>query len=120
MPQPRLVRITAVLIQAFGKASADTTDVLQLEAWVTADGHLDQTNQRQDQPAQWFRRGQPFWSGWLRWVDQDWALCSGAGEDARLWRLDWHRLRPGEHLTLRDQAGEALVFRIVNVAANEP
>jgi len=93
----------------------------ELRAPLTADGHLDEDAWRADRKAAVVRR---FWAGepdaegrLIHTRHRTWAFSYAPGEDddTPFYHLETHRFVPGEYVSITEQDGETLPFRVTSV-----
>ena len=110
--------VTALLAQAPGFPTGDTTQGVELLLALTPDGHLDPEIYLAD-PRPWrarrFRPDREDWHGELVLEEETWTLRGDPAADGPLWFLETDGLRPGAYLVLHRPDGESLSFRIVSV-----
>jgi hypothetical protein len=112
-----LMRIVAALSRAAHSPTGDIAQVIEFLACLRPDGCLDETARI---PAEywrinWRQHGQVAWTGHLFYGDSAWFVRRDGAEDEPVLKLEATRLRPGDHLILRQPDGQVLGFRVVNV-----
>jgi hypothetical protein len=111
-----MARISMLLAYSAASPEGDVQDRLELNAPLTPQGQLDETNY---QPPPWpaLRTLPDGRSRATELVHEEngWALRGVGSADAPLWNFEGNIFRPGEYVHLRRPTGEELVFRIVEV-----
>lgn len=91
-----------------------------LVAPLTADGHLDETAFRKLHSQCTVRRFSPdaeAETGLLRRHGQAWAFDYSGGEAAEpVYRLAQHRFALGEYVSVREEDGELLAYKVTEIA----
>lgn len=106
-----------------GHPDGDPACGYEFRAPLDAGGRLDAEAFRRDRKACTVRRfwkGEPDQTGELHHTRHgSWAFSYQPGEDddEPLYRLETHRMAPGEYVTIREADGETLTFRIESVVA---
>ncbi|MBN8892473.1 MAG: hypothetical protein BGP12_17415 [Rhodospirillales bacterium 70-18] len=115
-----MTRIFLVLAYAADRPEGDIADRLELSLPLPATGHLDDAEAGPFPAERQLPDGRRRAMELLR-EEGFWALRRTSPatdpEDAPLWQVEARMLRPGELIQLLRPDGEALTFRIVNVAA---
>lgn len=105
-----------------GHPEGDATCGYEIKVPLDDSGHIDLEAFRRDRKVCTVRR---FWRGEDEKVGElhhtrhgTWAFSYEPGEadDEPLYRLDSHALRQGEYVTVREQDGSAVTFRVARVS----
>jgi hypothetical protein len=115
-----MTRVYLVLAYAPDRPEGDVADRLEFTLVLVSNGQPDETEPGPFPALRSLPDGRVREMELLR-DDGTWALrrtsTATDAEDAPLWQLDASVFRPGELALLHRPGGEALTFRIVNVAA---
>jgi hypothetical protein len=123
--KPRLSRIVMRLARNPGTEFADGDDHrgYALVAPLTADGHLDAAAYARAKSACTVRRFAPdedAADGRLVHAGQRWSFdyeADGAADDEPVYRLGQHRFAVGEYVSVTDEDGRLLTYKVTEVTA---